>query len=192
MAITLDVTRPKAIAQSAIALSLATGTITENDTLDSFFIPINATGLTIPDFSVADVATTNGSDILTTTGGGFEEVRVGDAIAAGTNIGAGTVIAKTDNNTIQVSVSATADGTEALTFSPAGGGAVNITLVGIEISLVQNADGKITAVFTGHTYDGSLQGTEGTEANSTAKVNLNQFNLDLDSILNTARIPRTN
>lgn len=192
MAITLDATRPKAVSNSAIALNLAVAAVIENDTLNSFFIPIKATGLTIPDFTVADVASTNGSDILTTTGGGFSSVKVGDTFAASTNLAAGSVIAKTDSNTIQVSVQASGAGTRSITFTPVGGGSVDITLVGIEISLVKTNDGKITVVATGHTYDGSLQGTAGTNANSTNKVNLNQFNLDLDSILNTARIPRTN
>lgn len=192
MPITLDTTRPKAESNSAIALALALGTTIESDDNDSFFIPVNATGLTIPDFTVTDVATTNGSDILTTTGGGFASVEVGDTIAAGTNIGAGSVIAKTDDNTIQVSVSATADGTENITFTPLGGGSVSITLVGIKINLVSSADGKITVVFTGYVYDGSLQGTEGTDTNATREVNLNRLDIDLDSVLATARIPRSN
>lgn len=192
MAITVDTQRPKADSNNAIALSLALGTVIENDTNDSFFIPVNAEGLTIPDFAVAGVTTTASSDILTTTGGGFASVEVGDTIAAGTNIGAVTVIAKTDDNNIQVSANATAAGTENLTFSPIGGGAVNITLTGIKISLVNTADGKITVIFTGYIYDGSLKGTEGTDSNATREVNLNRLDIDLDSVLDIARIPRTN
>lgn len=193
MAITLDATRPKAEITKAIALALELGTTQENDAVDSFFIPVNATGLTIPDFAVADITLTNGSDILTVTGDGFADVRVGDAIAAGTAIGAVTVIAKTDNNNIQVSAAATADGTETLTFTPSNGGTgKTITLAGIEITLVTNAQGKITVRVTGHQYNGSLGDTLGTNNNSTNQVNLNEMNVDLDSILETARIPREN
>lgn len=192
MAITVDANRPKANVNSAIALNLAIGTVVENDTNDSFFIPVNAEGLNIPNFTVADVTTTNGSDILTTTGGGFSEVEVGDSIAAATGLVASTVLAKTNSNTIQVSNDATADGTVNLTFTPIGGGAVDITLVGVKINLVSNANGKITVIVTGYVYDGSLKGTEGTDSNATSEVNLNRLDIDLDSILATARIPRTN
>lgn len=192
MAIAVDATRPKADVSNALALSLALGTVVENDTNDSFFIPVNAEGLTIPDFSVADVATTNGSDILTTTGGGFASVEVGDTIAAATGLVASTVLAKTDDNTIQVNNSASADGTVNLTFSPVGGGLVDITLVGIKISFVNTADGKITIIFTGYGYDGSLKGTEGTDSNATREINLNRIDIDPDSILAIARIPRIN
>lgn len=190
--ITLDALRPKAASNSAIALNLAAAAIIENDTLNSFFLPIKATGLNIPNFVVTGITTTASSDVLTTTGGGFANVKVGDTFAAAAGIATGSVIAKTDDNNIRVSVTASASGTISLTFTPIGGGNVDITLIGIEVTLIQAPDGKITVVLIGHTYDGSLQGTPGTGSNSSQKINLNQFNIDLDAILQTARIPRSN
>lgn len=192
MTITVDTTRPKANTNSAIALNLAVGSILENDTNDSFFIPVNATNLTIPDYTVIGVTTENGSDVLTVTQNGFIDVRVGDAIAAGTNIGAVTVVSKTDNNTITVSENATGDGTENLTFSPSGGGEVDLTLVGVKVAIAPTVGGKLTVVFTGYVYDGSLKGSPGTDLNATRQINLNRLDIDLDSVLATARIPRTN
>lgn len=192
MAITLDASRPKASAESAIALNLALGTVIENDTLNNFFVPINTTNITVPSFTVAPVNITNLTSNITTTGGGFSYVEVGDTYAAVAGLVAGSVVAKIDNNTIRVSASATASGARTITFTPSSGSPINITIAGIEINLVKSTDGKLSIVAIGHVYDGSLKGTPGTADNSISKVNLNQFNINLDSIFNTARIPRTN
>lgn len=193
MAITIDATRPKANQDQEIALSLEMGTPVENDTADSFFVSVNATGLEIPDFSITDISSVSGSDLLTTTDNGFVDVQIGDTIAAGTNTPAATVIAKTDDNNIQISANATADGTESLTFSPQGGGTgLAVSLAGLKISLIQTANKSLKAVVSAHLYDGSLGSTPGTDLNSASELNLNEFDIDIDSLFTTARIPRTN
>ena len=194
MAISVNATRPKAEANQAIVLPLELGAIQENDDADSVFLPLNVTGLTVPDFAIANVTITSGSDVLTVTNDSFVDVQVGDTIAAGTAIATiTTVIAKTDNNNIQVSAAATGSGTETLTFTPSNGGAgKTITVAGIELGLIQTAQGTITIQFTGHVYDGSLGDTLGTNSNATSKINLNQMAIDIDSIFSNARIPREN
>lgn len=192
MVINVDASRPKAETSSNLALTLALGTIVEDDTNDSFFIPINANNLTIPDYVITDVTLTNTSDVLTTINDGFIDVVVGDSITAVAGLVASTVIAKTDNNNIQVSNAATADSTESLTFSPVNGGVVNITLAAIKVEVIQAANSEMKVRLTGFNYDGSLGGTEGNASNTSSEVNLNEFSFDLDNLLVNARIPRTN
>lgn len=190
MPITVNATRPKATTQETIPLQLAVGSVVSQG--NSFFIPINATNLTIPDFTIAGVSATAGSDVLTSENG-FAEVGVGDAIAAGTNIGAAVVVEKIDNNKIKISVAATGTGTENLTFTPGGENVIDLTLCGVEVAIAAGVDsGKLTMVVTGLSFDGNLKGVEGTPENASRKINLNRFDIDLDSVLATAKIPRTN
>lgn len=193
MPITLEATRPKAEITNDTPLTLDIGTVIQDDALNTFFIPIEATGLTIPDFSIVDATITSGSNSITVTGDSFAEVEIGDAIAEVVGVlPASTVVTKLDNNTITVSNNATASSTSTLTMTPVGGGAVDITLVGIKISFINSIDSNTTIVATGYIYDGNLKGTEGTDQNATREINLNQFNINIDSILATARIPRSN
>jgi len=193
MTITVDALRPKADPQTMIPLDIEWGTVVEDDAIDSFFNPVSAIGLDILDYIVTDVQVTTGSDILTTINGGFADVRVGDSFAAGSTIEAGTVIAVTDSNTIQISVSGTGSGLSPITFTPLNGGTAQaVTLFGIETSLIQTPGGAIKVSVIGHLYDGTLGSTPGDKTNATSTINLNEFNLNVDSIFTKARIPRIN
>lgn len=195
MSITLDgLTRPKAATAQSLSLDVTEGTTTEYDAVgdgrEGFFIPFNI-NITASPFDVSNCTVTNGADSITTTNNGFTAVKIGDEVS-GTGIPASTtVIAKTDDDTIQISGNATADGLENLTFTPNGGSAIDATLFGLGLDLVKNGS-KITLKVTSYAYDGSLEGTLGTDSNQTSSVELGQANIDLDSFLTNARVPRVN
>jgi hypothetical protein len=195
MAITLELTRPKASVTNAQStqLSVSTAKIVETDstTEESFFIPITSE-FNPPSFTVTSCITTSASTTVTTTGNGFLNVRVGDVVT-GTGIAASvTVSAKTNNNSITLSQNATASGTATLTFDPP---AIIPTVYALRVRHLK-AGSTFGLTVDLMTYDGSLGGIDGSVSNADKITNLipadgQLIQINIDSFLTNLRVPQT-
>jgi hypothetical protein len=194
MAITLELTRPKSVTNNASPSVVSIGTVVETDTAqeESFFIPINLASTDPPSFTVTGSITTSGSNQVTTTGNGFQNVKVGDVVT-GTGIAASTTVsAKTNNNTITLNNNATASGTVTLTFDPP---AVTPTLYALKVTHAKAGSvfGLNVALYT---YDGTSGNTVGTAANASKTISLastdgQPIQINIDSFLTNLRVPQS-
>lgn len=197
MAITLELTRPKASVTNAQStqLSVSTAKIVETDstTEESFFIPI-ISEFNPPSFTVTSCITTNASATVTTTGNGFLNVRVGDVVT-GTNIVSSpptTVSAKTNNNSIILNQNANASDTATLTFDPP---AITPTVYALRVRHLK-AGSTFGLTVDLMTYDGSLGGIDGSVSNADKITNLipadgQLIQINIDSFLTNLRVPQT-
>ena len=196
MPITLDgVTRPKATTTNALSATIAVGSVVEVDTggEESFFIPLQLGATDPASFTVSSVSTTSSSPTITTTGGGFSTVKVGDALS-GTGISGRTVQSKSnDNNTITMDGNASATGSITLTVDPPSATPV---VAAIKIVLAKGGS-SLTLVPTLYLYDGSLGSvTTASTANATKTIRLagtgnESMVIDLDDFLTKFRVPRS-
>lgn len=197
MAITLDgMTRQKSVTTNALSASIAVGTVVETDTgsEESFFIPINLGATDPASFTVASVTTTSGSPTITTTGGGFVNVKVGDVLS-GTGVAASqTVQSKSvDNNTITMSANATASGTITLTVDPPSG---TPAIVALRIQISKSGS-SLQMIPTFYTYNGSLGSVvAASPTNATKTIRLvgtqnEPLSIDLDEFLTNYRVPKS-
>lgn len=195
MAITLDgMARPKIVTTNSISPQLSVATAVEVDsTEESFFIPIRLTSTNPPSFTVASVTVTSGSPTLTTTGGGFSAVKVGDVVS-GTGIAAGAVVTakNVNNNSLTLDQNSTQSTSATITFDPPAG-----TPDVFALKVILNKSGNTLSLMPElHVYDGSLApGVQGTDANFTKKYSLVDKNnqalvIDLDTFLTNYRVFR--
>lgn len=195
MAITLELTRPKASVTNAQStqLSVSTAKIVETDstTEESFFIPIQLGSQDPPSFTVTSCTTTNASATVTTTGNGFLNVKVGDVVT-GANIASSTVSVKTNNNSIILNQNANASGTATLTFDPP---AIIPTVYALRVRHLKTGStfGLTVDLMT---YDGSLGGIDGSVSNADKITNLipadgQLIQINIDSFLTNLRVPQT-
>ncbi len=196
MAVSLSLARPKSTTTNSVTFDISLGTPVEVDsTEESIFLPFNLASTNPASFTVSSVTTTNSSATITTTGGGFANVKVGDVLSGtGIDVGA-TVASKTaNNNSITMSAPATASGTITLTVDPPAG-----TPTVFALKLVYGGTGSnvLSITPTLHLYDGSLApGTVGTAANSTSNVKLQRIDskpisIDIDAFLTAFRVARS-
>ena len=198
MAITLELTRPKASVTNAQStqLSVSTAKIVETDstTEESFFIPIQLGSQDPPSFTVTSCTTTNASATVTTTGNGFLNVKAGDVVT-GTNIVSSpstTVSAKTNNNSIILNQNANASGTATLTFDPP---AIIPTVYALRVRHLK-AGSTFGLTVDLMTYGGSLGGIDGSVSNADKITNLipadgQLIQINIDSFLTNLRVPQT-
>lgn len=188
-------TRPKLATTLPLSLALIGATPVYNDTdniIDSYY---RIEDLDPPSFTVASVTTTNESATITTTGNGFANVRVGDAVS-GTGIAGGAVVqTKTNNNSLVLSAASTASGTITATFnSPA----FDASLYGIRQEL--SISGSILSIkasiyrFTGDQASNANTGNDGLSFASSSAVKFSEATatIDLDAYLEAARVPKAN
>jgi hypothetical protein len=197
MPLTLDgLNRPKIVTTNTLSLVLSLGTPTEVDTAqeESILIPFNLASQTPSPFTVPTCTTVLSSATVTTTGGGFSSVRVGDPVT-GTGIAASsTVTSKTaDNNTIVLNNVATAAGTVTLTFTPAAVAAPCVYAIRV---LYTKFGASASPSFSLLIYDGTQGGAAPTTANATRTIPLTSSAgtpipaFDFDAFLNNLRVPR--
>lgn len=194
MAITLDnLTRPKATTTDSVTAALTVASAVEVDsTEESHFIPIKLGSTNPSSFTVASVATTNGSPTLTTTSNGFANVKVGDVLSGtGIDVGA-TVTAKASNTSLTMSANATATNTITLTVDPPSG-----TPTVLALKVVYSGGGNVLSIKPYiYLYDGSLApGVDGSSANATTTYELVEktgkaISIDLDAFLTNYRVFR--
>jgi hypothetical protein len=197
MSTTLNVKRLKATIYDDVNFTTTAAAVVETDTSTSEtkFWKDNLASTTPPTFTVASVVTTNGSPTITVTNAGFANVVVGDGVS-GTGIPASTtVLAKASDNSITLSANATAGGTITATITPV---AITPAFVGVELVYTRPDPANPNLVTVGvnlHSYDGSLQGTAGTTANSSKIYALTTADgkpivIDTDAFLTKIRVPR--
>jgi len=188
-------TRPKSVTTNSLSASVVVASVTEVDTggEESFFIPITLGATDPASFTVASVTTTNSSPTITTTGGGFASVKVGDALS-GTGITSRAVQSKSaDNNTITMDGNASASGTITLTVDPPSG---TPALAAIKVQLSKSGS-SLTLVPTLYLYDGSLGSVTAASSSNAAKTirlvgTLNEaLTVDLDEFLTNFRVPKS-
>lgn len=192
MALTLATQRDRLAPTTTVSNSLAVGTPVETNTSDerSVFFPFETTK-DPASFTIASCTTTNGDATVTTTGGGFANVRAGDDIS-GTGIpGATTVLSvAVDNNSLELSANATASGTVTLTVDPPS---LTATVCALKVTFAVNGKAIIpTCQF--YSYDGTLEDTEGDDSNYTTVSSLlvsPPVSINMDDFLNKIRVART-
>jgi len=190
-------TRPKSTTTNALNPQIAIGSEADNSTNESIFIPfnlqqVNQAAITPPSFTVSGCTTTSGSTTVTTTGNGFANVAIGDAIS-GTGIPTSTTVSGiTSDNAITISNAATSAGSVTLTVTPP---TVTPTVYGI---LVQHSPaGSVFGISVSLLlYDGTLENTAATASNAASTVSLLPSNgqpiqVNLDQFLTNLRVPQS-
>lgn len=188
-------TRPKLATTLPLSLALVGASPVYNDTDNIIETYYRIEDLNPPSFTVASVTTTSGNATITTTGNGFANVRVGDAVT-GTGIGVGAVVqTKTNNNSLVLSVASTAGGTITATFDPP---TFDATLFGIKHTLTLAGNSlSVTAKlykFSGAEAANLDSGSDGLDfdADSAETASEASDTIDLDAFLQSARVPRVN
>lgn len=192
MALTLTTNRDRLAPTTTVSNSLTVGTPVETNTANerSVFFPFEMTK-DPASFTVASCTTTNGDATVTTTGGGFAEVRAGDAIT-GTGIPTSTTVLSVavGNNSLELSANATASGTVTLTVDPP-----SLTATVCAVKVIFAVNGKaIVPTCQFYSYNGTLEDTEGDETNYTSLSSLlvsPPISINIDDFLNNIRVART-
>ena len=141
--------------------------------------------------AIGTVTNGEGSSTVTTTGGGFSNVRVGDLVS-GTDIPNSSVVISvaSDNNSFTMNTNATDSGSVTLTFSPPESSAAVCA-----IKIIFTEKGKnIVPTCRLYTYDGSLNNGYGNEENYTTVSDLllsPPVSINMDDFLSKVRVQRT-
>lgn len=192
MALTLTTQRERLASTTTVSNSLVVGTPVETDTANerSVFFPFEVTKNPVS-FTVASCTTTNASPTVTTTGGGFANVRAGDDIS-GTGIPAATTVlsVSVNNNSLELSANATANGVVTLTIDPPS---LTATVCALKVTFAVNGKAIIPACEF-YSYDGNLEDTVGDDTNYTSLSSLlvsPPAAINMDDFLNNIRVART-
>jgi hypothetical protein len=191
MAVTLEnLELAKESAFQNISLDTAIGTIQESDTAEkeSVFVPLNFVNVTRPSFLLSAISYQDTSDTFTVSAEEFGRLDVGDEITGQDipTVPPTTVLAKTAPDQIQLSANPNAAGTDDLSATPPV--LATLTFAGVDIIFSRIKD-VLVVTLNGHFYDGTLEDTEGTVANSVPALvkTLNTFEVKLSELLPNAR-----
>ena len=188
-------TRPKL----STSVSLSTSLAAENpvETSNYFTIKVKNPNFVPTEFTVTANITTS-SDTITTTGGGFSNIRVGDVLNSTSLDTDSIVLTKSvDNNTITVDVVATGTATaETVTVTP---GTIAATYYFVKLEH-EFTGSKLKITPTLYLFDGTKVSEGGTlDDSDNATINdyssIQQYTattIDLDTFYTNARLPRTN
>ena len=188
-------TRPKL--STSLAFSTALAAENPVETSNYFTIKVKNPNFAPTEFTVtADITTA--SDTITTTNGGFANIRVGDVLNSTSLDTDSVVVSKTvDNNTIVVDLDATGTATgETVTVTP---GTIAATYYYVKLEH-EFTGSKLKITPTLYLFDGTKVAEGGTLDNSdNATINdyasIQQYTattIDLDTYYTNARLPRTN
>lgn len=181
------------------SLDLSTSVAAENPVESGNYIAVKFKNPNfVPaEFTVlANITTT--SDSITTTGGGFANIRVGDILNSTSLDADSVVVSKTvDNNTIVVDLDATGTATgETVTVTP---GTIAATYYFIKLEH-DFTGSKLKVTPTAYLFDGTkvaeggtLDDADNATINDYASIQpYTAFTIDLDTYYTNARLPRTN
>lgn len=189
MAQDLDYTRQKLDTTNTVTEPLQAGTVTESGSTSgvTYFLPID-TDIDPPTFD-ALVTTATDTTLVADVAGGFANVKEGDVVSGAGIQGGTTVLTKTDDDNLILSLATTASASGVTaTFDPPQ---ITPTLFGLEITATPSgANLNISVKF--HEYDGTLGDTVGTAANSSSNSTLGTKTINFDSFLTEGRVFRTN
>lgn len=204
---TVGLERQKAASNNTVNAVISAQTPTEIDTAqeDATFILWKLASTTPPTFTVASSAANASTNLTTAVTDGFANVAVGDGVS-GTGIAGGTTVAAKVSNT-QLTLSANTTGTISagtITFTPP---AITPTVLAIKVNFVpsvkkatMNTKDTMDVSVTLFTYNGSLLGANGTDANASQLIPLitNAANgaqasvtLDMEAFYSAIRVPKS-
>jgi len=187
--------RPKLSTSLALSTSVSADAVVESG--NALTIRVKNPSFTPATFTVLANVTT-GLDVITTTGGGFANIRVGDVLNSTSLDTNSVVVSKTiDNNSITVDLDATGTATgETITVTPG-----NIAATYYYVKLEHEFTGsKLKVTPTLYLFDGTKV-AEGGTLDNTDNATINDYasiqpysatTIDLDTFYTNARLPRTN